>query len=98
MAYIVKNCPCYQEAMYTFDAVTGEKKLTEKHVCISPNHGGYCLKCSDCLIKKVVEVCTKQHINHYMLDLLDHEERFKKYGREELGTEIKNCLDIEDKD
>lgn len=98
MAYIVKNCPCYQEAMYTFDAATGEKKLTEKHVCISPNHGGYCLKCSDCVIKKVIEDCTKQHINHYMLDLLGHEERFKRYGREELGIEIKNYFDIEDKE
>lgn len=60
MAYIVKNCPCYQEAMYTFDAATGEKKLTEKHVCISPNHGGYCLKCSDCVIKNIIEDCIQR--------------------------------------
>ena len=97
MAYIVKNCPCYQEAMYTFDAVTGEKKLTEKHVCISPNHGGYCLKCSDCVIKKVIDTCKDEAMNC--------DEQFECsecFVDTTCGSEFANNLlkkfDIEDKD
>lgn len=83
MAYIVKNCPCYQDAMYTFDAATGETKLIEKHICISPGHGGYCLKCSDCVIKKVIEDCKKTQ-QQYADCLAEFRDKYGKDRDEEV--------------
>lgn len=73
--YIIKNCPCY-----SWEEGCKNGKVEEWH----------CQDCTDCLLKRIVDLCKEPNEPYY-----NPECEFGK-GRTDLAEEILELLDTEE--
>lgn len=84
--YIIKNCPAYTEYKNASYVLV--------KVCISPHNTAhevhYCQDCTDCLLKRIVDLCKEPNEPYY------NPECEYGIGRTDLAEEILELLEIKE--
>lgn len=77
--YIIKNCPAF------------DKQYNECHSKIEP-HKLYCMDCTDCVMKQIVELCKDVQSKEYCKGRW----RFRSPSKASFGRDILQHLDIQE--
>ena len=91
MTYIIKNCPAFKNEVIKTYLTLGVKQF--KNVCSAERKETNCKDITDCLLKRIVEMCDSNTTK-----VLHEGETFKLIEGNRLGSKILELLEIEEVD